>query len=111
VGACREALHDALASDEVRGTLWCEAMTRAVVSDDIPLRYIAKFREFGISVLDGGTSYIRVSACPWCGGALPDSLRDDWFSELRRRGIDPATDAIPPEFTDERWYVSNLSDT
>ena len=77
----------------------------AISDDDVPIVFVAKFREIGIRVLDGGSSYILLSTCPWCGRALPASLRDEWFNELKRRGIDdPVTDTIPSEFTDERWY-------
>jgi hypothetical protein len=56
-------------------------------------------------VLDGGTSTIELLFCPWCDHKLPDSLRDKWFDELERRGIDPISPDVPAEFTDERWYA------
>jgi hypothetical protein len=40
-----------------------------------------KFREYGIPVLDGGTSYITLDFCPWCGTKLPESKRDAYFDE------------------------------
>jgi hypothetical protein len=76
----------------------------AIVSDDIPVLYDPKYREFGVRVLDGGTSVIQLVHCPWCGRKLPDSLRDRWFDELERRGIDPGAGPVPDEFTDDRWY-------
>jgi len=84
----------------------CDQMRAAVESDEIPVEYSAKFREIGLRILDGGTSTVVFEACPWCGQKLPTSLRDDRFSELGKRGIDPVTDVVPPEFTDERWYAS-----
>jgi hypothetical protein len=38
--------------------------------------YVEKFGEYGIPVLDGGTSYIILDFCPWCGAKLPISKRD-----------------------------------
>lgn len=55
-------------------------------------------------ILDGGSSYVRLQYCPWCGVALSTSLRDRWFDELDARGIDPDVDEVPLEFTDSRWY-------
>ena len=82
----------------------CNQMAGAVADDEIPIVYVPKLREFGVRVLDGGQSSIQLHACPWCGTTLAESLRDQWFDELARRGIDPARDAVPPEFADERWW-------
>lgn len=79
-------------------------MRSAVEEPDVPVCYSPKFREFGISVLDGGSSEILLGFCPWCGNKLPESLRDRWFFELEGRGIDPTTDVVPVEYTDERWW-------
>jgi len=81
-------------------------MRFAIKSDEIPVAYEAKFREFGIRVLDGGTSNVELLYCPWSGHKLPASLRDRWFDELERRGIDPLGGDVPPEFSDERWYTN-----
>jgi hypothetical protein len=82
----------------------CDRMRSAIEDPEIPIIYIPKFREFGVRVLDGGTSNIGLLFCPWCGQKLPESLRDFWFDELERLGIDPTGDEIPTEFCDERWY-------
>ena len=84
--------------------LCCEQMRHAIESEEVPILYIPKYREFGIRILDGGTSYIVLEFCPRCGAKLPKSLRDAWFDALEQRGIDPTGSNIPPEFTDERWY-------
>ena len=77
-------------------------MRQAVESEEIPIEYTPKFREFGVRVLDGGTSTLLLIHCPWCGRKCPDSLRDQWFAELERRGVDPSG-VVPPEFCDEQW--------
>jgi hypothetical protein len=103
-GKRRTARTDGLS---VRGLgFCCDQMRRAVSSAEIPVDYEPKFREFGVRVLDGGTSVIQLKYCPWSGHRLPDSLRDRWFDELERRGIDPYGNDIPSEYSDERWYVN-----
>jgi hypothetical protein len=82
-------------------------MQANIISDEIPVRFISKFREYGIEVLDGGSSHIVLEFCPWCGSTLPPSLRDRWHEELEKLGIDiDDSDAVIPEpFRDERWFV------
>jgi hypothetical protein len=82
----------------------CSQMETAVHDPNIPVIFTPKFREFGIRILDGGTSSLAIVFCPWCGQKLPDSLRDDWFDKLEQLGVDPYGKDIPAEFTDERWY-------
>jgi len=81
-------------------------MRDAVGDPDTPITYVAKFNEYGVRVLDDGSSFIQLKYCPWSGGKLPESLRDKWFSEIKKLGLDPAGDKIPEEFTDERWYTN-----
>jgi hypothetical protein len=83
----------------------CAQMQYAVESDEIPVVYVPKFREWGIRVLDGGPSYIRLNFCPWSGDKLPESLREAWFNKLEKLGIDPAKDVVPAKFSDDRWYT------
>jgi hypothetical protein len=87
-------------------------MQYALDEPEIPINGTPKFREIGICVLDGegggiGESNILITFCPWCGGKLPASMRNEWFEELERRGIDPYGDKIPTEFLSEKWYESN----
>lgn len=64
----------------------CEQFRYAVEEPEIPLYREAKFREFKIRVLDGGSSGIVLRFCPWCGEKLPDSLRNEWFDKLEQLG-------------------------
>jgi hypothetical protein len=82
----------------------CDELRRAVSDESVPIVHIPKFREFGIRILDGGSSFLHLRFCPWSGTRLPESLRERWFDTLDALGIDPASDAVPPEFSDERWY-------
>ena len=79
-----------------------EQLRTAVESEEISIDYTPTFREFGVRVLDGGASSILLNVCPWCGTRLLSSLRDQWFTQLERRGVDPYG-AVPPKFSDDRW--------
>lgn len=86
----------------------CEKMGNAVTGGEIPIVFSRKFREYGIRVLDGGSSFLEIHFCPWCGAALPNSLRDEWFDSLEKLGIDdPFADErlIPTRYLDESWYM------
>lgn len=82
----------------------CANMDKALNSSDSAMRFVPKFREYGIAVLDGGSSYIEIHYCPWCGSKLPDSLRSAWFEHLDKQGIDPFEDEVPEAYLDGRWY-------
>jgi hypothetical protein len=95
----------------------CEAMTCQVNwhcdthpdrydCPDVLISFVARYREYGLIVHDGGSSYIVIGHCPWCGARLPRSQRDRWHGELELRGIDPITDVIPAEFQDDQWVQS-----
>jgi hypothetical protein len=94
----------------------CEEMRQAVerVCDRHPARfdcpdclvhYSPKFREYGLIVHDGGSSSIGIRFCPWCGSALPDSLRDRWFKELEGLGIDPGEQSVPEQYRTSAWWA------
>jgi hypothetical protein len=82
-------------------------MKDASISDESGIVYIPKFREYGVKVLDGGTSFLEINYCPWCGNKLPESLRDEWFEILDSLDIDPAADEIPEKFLNDHWYSEN----
>lgn len=94
----------------------CEDMRREVerVCDEHPnrwdcpdclLQYSRRFREYGLIVHNGSTSVARIRFCPWCGGKLPDSLRERWFAELRALGIDPSSDEVPAAYRSAAWWA------
>ncbi len=84
----------------------CIEMDSAVNNPVIPIRFLPKFREYGVDVQDGGSSYLMIRFCPWCGVTLPSSLRDEWFDALEASGLDPHDpESIPQEFRDESWYA------
>jgi hypothetical protein len=70
------------------------------------IRYVPEFDEYGLIVHDGGTSYVEIGFCPWCGTKLPPSQRDRWWSEMERLGIDPWRETPPPAYRTDAWYRS-----
>lgn len=92
------------APDPAVTTFCCQGMQDAVDHPGVAITYSAKFNEFGVRFLNEETGVITLDYCPWCGQLLPESLRDAWFEEMERRGIDPWLEDVPAEFTDDRWY-------
>ena len=71
---------------------------------DCLIHYAPRFREYGLIIHDGGTASSRIRFCPWCGTRLPESLRDEWFAEMERRGINPWESEVPEEFRSAAWW-------
>ncbi|MDD3022185.1 MAG: hypothetical protein PHX61_14600 [Alphaproteobacteria bacterium] len=69
------------------------------------IEYIPKFREYGIPVLDGGSSFIIITFCPWCGHKLPSSLREKWFELMDEMGIDyDDIEKMPKRMQSDEWW-------
>jgi len=79
-------------------------MNDAINSGESGVVFVSKFREYGLKIFDGGTSYLEIHFCPWCGSRLPDSLREEWFDRLDSLNIDPAVDGIPEDFLSDLWF-------
>ena len=83
----------------------CELHVDPYECPDSLVIYIEKFDEYGLIVHDGGTSFVCISYCPWCGIKLPESKRDRWFDELERMGYsDPTEQNIPTRYQSGEWY-------
>lgn len=82
----------------------CEEMSHAIREGEIAIRYVDKFREYGIAILDGGTAHQVIQYCPWCGAKLPLSLRDEWFARLQDLGLEPGDAAIPKSMKNSEWW-------
>jgi hypothetical protein len=81
-------------------------MDRALKEGETAIRYIPKFREYGIAVLDGGDSFLQISFCPWCGSELPARLRDKWFETLESLGLAVDSPSIPQDLKSDNWWKS-----
>jgi len=85
----------------------CNSLEEHVCSN-VSIRYIPKFREFGIVIDDGGSAMQVISFCPWCGAKLPNSLRDKWFDIVfDDLGFDaPDSPGIPSEMHSDEWWIT-----
>jgi uncharacterized protein DUF6980 len=84
----------------------CDTHLNRYDCPDCLIHYSPKFREYGLIIHDGGTASLRIRFCPWCGARLPESLRDEWFAEMERRGLDPAGESeMPAEFQSAAWWL------
>ena len=80
-------------------------MLEAICGEDKLIAYIAKFREYGFPVQDGGSSFSVFHYCPWCGKRLPGSLRDSWFDLIEELGYDDP-EAVPDDYKSDIWWKS-----
>lgn len=72
---------------------------------DSPIIYVSKFDEFGLKIMDGGSSYIVINYCPFCGKKLRPSKRDLWFDEVEKLGFEnPLSENIPDKFLSDEWW-------
>lgn len=92
-------------------TFCCEDMAyhtyQPTDSEEKTILYIPRFNEYGIPCRDdSGASVILITHCPWCGKALPKSLRDEWFDKLSVLGFENPLfdDSIPQAFQTDVWW-------
>ncbi len=83
----------------------CHEHDRHLKEGEVALIYIEEFREYGIKILDGGTSFQEIRFCPWCGARLPVSLRDEWYRRIEVLGKEPE-DELPPSMHSDEWWRS-----
>lgn len=48
----------------------CNTMETHVLSDEVAVTCYSSDSTFGIQVIDGGNSIIKIAYCPWCGVGL-----------------------------------------
>lgn len=83
----------------------CEQHADPFECPDNLVYYSASFDEYGLIVHDGGSSYVTIEFCPWCGNQLPKSKRDQWFEELAALGFDsPLDQDIPEQYKSNSWH-------
>jgi hypothetical protein len=83
-------------------------MDRNLREGEPAIRYDPKFREYGIPVLDGGSSTIKIMFCPWCGQKLPESFRDKWFEVLASKNLELDDPAIPEDMLSDAWWKRSI---
>lgn len=91
-----------------------EMLFRYVADISVAIGYLPKFREFYVNRFTGpertvGNSIIRISFCPFTGKKLPEDLRDEWFDQLDKLGLEDPwgddEDKVPKEFHSEEWWI------
>lgn len=82
----------------------CSWLASSLEEPAFQLRYRDMYREYGIYIQDGGSSFIVIDFCPFCGEALPTRLRDEWFRRLRALGLEPDDPRLPAEMEDGTWW-------
>ena len=86
----------------------CEQHADPFDCPDTLLVFHEIFGEYGLPIRDGGTSYLVVKHCPFCGGRLADSARDAWFDAVEVVGLaDAAFDQLPPRLRSSAWRSTN----
>ena len=88
----------------------CEEMVFHLTGEEVAIIYIPKFREYGIKILDGGSSFQLINYCPWCGCKLPLSLRTQWFDVLDELALEPGDPNIPAQMFTDEWWISSVKD-
>jgi len=85
----------------------CEQMSFFIEEGKITLGYNSVYREYFIELKHTNGKQL-IHYCPWCGTALPESLRNKWFDILEEQYNidDPLEDEhkIPEEFKSDAWW-------
>jgi hypothetical protein len=89
--------------DEMRTHLEVGDVPAALAAAGRHVVYDAVFDEYSL-VRDGGLDIAPITHCPWCGGPLPASRRDQWFVEVERRGLSPDDPALDERYRTDAWW-------
>ena len=86
----------------------CDRM-QTMIDEEKSIVFIPEFREYGVPIRDGGSSFLEMEYCPWCGKKLPGSLREEYFDILEKSGISyPCPqDRLPEAMRSEKWWQGN----
>ena len=82
----------------------CEQMRVALAEEALPISYYARFREYGIDYVDGGSAFQQILYCPFCGQRLPSSVRDQFFELLETLHLEPESEQLPHEMKSDLWW-------
>ncbi len=75
-----------------------------------PFAYIPKTREFVIKTdefwLGETWHFLNIQYCPFCGYKFPESLRDKYFDNLEKLGVNWIInpEQIPEEYRSDKWW-------
>ena len=82
----------------------CDQMTMAIREPELPMTYDSALREYSIIYSNEAYGHHHIDFCPFCGAALPPSLRDEWFERLDALGLEPSSPELPDTMRDDRWW-------
>ena len=84
----------------------CDEIVFHVSDPLLPLKYSGRFDEYYI--IRGGSSLQVLRFCPFCGGRLPNSRRDQFFDELEQLGIEFSLGddeaILPDKYKYSNWW-------
>ena len=84
----------------------CKELRLHILDPMLPLCYEPRFREYFL--LGRQNTRQTISHCPFCGGRLPESLRQCFFDEIERIGIDyelgESIEKLPIELQSDAWW-------
>jgi hypothetical protein len=90
----------------------CSEMVFHINDPSLPLSYDARFDEYFISRT--GSSVQVLKYCPFCGGNLPPSRRDQFFDELEQQGVEfelgSDDDVLPERYRKPHWWLTAKED-
>lgn len=93
-----------------KATHCCNKIEKLLREGEVAIRFNEKFREYSLTIVDGGTSGQLIAYCPWCGQSLKGSLRDTWFDEIEKLGFtDPKDPNIPIQYRTDKWWRNEPS--
>ncbi len=81
----------------------CPEMRQFVDDARVPVVYEPRFREYSLALLESDAHQL-IRFCPWCGAELPESLRDRFFDELDRLGVDYPNEIPPARYRTDAWW-------
>ncbi len=76
---------------------------------DSPFNYNPKMREFSVKlgeywIYPVHGEILVINNCPFCGYKFPDSLRDKYFEDMEKLGINPWINEVPEEYKSDKWW-------
>lgn len=85
----------------------CDQHSEIGECGDYLIGYDETFDEYGLWIHDGpggsASSWVKIHHCPFCGGRLRPSRRDEWFDRLETLGLEP--EDAPTEMQSSRWWL------
>jgi hypothetical protein len=81
----------------------CPELKQFLEDPRVPVEYNARFREYSLALVES-VARQSIRYCPWCGAELPSSVRELFFTEMERLGIDYPSESPPAPFVDDTWW-------